>query len=130
HLRGRFVAAAAGVAALTLLAGPAAYAVTTINHPTTGALASAGPTTPGGGGSASRPFGGQRGPGPGFAGGPGSFGPATNVDRALISYLEAHKQNAKYLVATFGSQSSAPIIIATGEPVMTIGGFSGSDPAP
>ena len=33
-------------------------------------------------------------------------------------------------MAAFGSQSSAPLIIATGEPVMTIGGFNGADPAP
>jgi 4-amino-4-deoxy-L-arabinose transferase-like glycosyltransferase len=33
-------------------------------------------------------------------------------------------------VATFGSQSSDGIIIASGEPVMTIGGFNGGDPAP
>jgi 4-amino-4-deoxy-L-arabinose transferase-like glycosyltransferase len=29
-----------------------------------------------------------------------------------------------------GSQASAPIIIKTGKAVVTIGGFSGSDPAP
>ncbi len=33
-------------------------------------------------------------------------------------------------MAAFGSQSSAPIIIASGEPVITIGGFNGGDPAP
>ena len=33
-------------------------------------------------------------------------------------------------MAAFGSQSSAPIIIATGQPVITIGGFNGGDPAP
>jgi 4-amino-4-deoxy-L-arabinose transferase-like glycosyltransferase len=48
----------------------------------------------------------------------------------LVSYLEAHRGNAEYLVAAFGSQSSAPIIIASGEPVITIGGFNGADPAP
>jgi 4-amino-4-deoxy-L-arabinose transferase-like glycosyltransferase len=58
------------------------------------------------------------------------FGAAAPADQTLIAFLKAHKGNASYLVATFGSQSSAPIIIATGQPVITIGGFSGGDPAP
>ena len=33
-------------------------------------------------------------------------------------------------MAAFTSQSSASIIIASGQPVITIGGFNGSDPAP
>jgi 4-amino-4-deoxy-L-arabinose transferase-like glycosyltransferase len=67
----------------------------------------------------------------GAAGGPGGGGAGSvQVDQALISYLEAHQGSAKYLVAAFGSQSSAPIIIATGKAVVTIGGFNGSDPYP
>ena len=38
--------------------------------------------------------------------------------------------SAKYLVAATGSQTTAGIIIASGEPVVTIGGFNGGDPAP
>ena len=67
------------------------------------------------------------GPG-GGAGGPGRSGAA--ADAALIAYLEANRGDATYLVAAFSSMSSAPIIIATGEPVITIGGFNGADPAP
>ncbi|HEV2993505.1 MAG TPA: glycosyltransferase family 39 protein [Acidimicrobiia bacterium] len=116
RLRSRaLVLAAAGVAAATLLAGPAAYTLTTVLHPASGPVASAGPAATSG-------FG-----GPGGASGPGS---GTNADASLISYLEAHRGNAKYLVAAFGSQSSASIIIATGQPVITIGGFNGADPAP
>ncbi len=55
---------------------------------------------------------------------------SATADTALIAYLEANRGSATYLVATFGSMSSASIIIATGQPVMTIGGFNGSDPAP
>ncbi|HZP28627.1 MAG TPA: glycosyltransferase family 39 protein [Acidimicrobiia bacterium] len=109
------VLVAAGVAAATLLAGPAAYALTTVQSAQTGSIVSAGPATSGTGG---------------FGGGAGDFGGAPTTDAALVAYLEAHRGNARYLVAAFGSQSSAPIIIATGEPVMTIGGFNGSDPAP
>ncbi len=114
HLRSRAVViAAATVAAVTLLAGPAAYALTTVAHPQSGPVASAGPTTTGGG------FGGAQG----AAAGSGS-------DAALISYLRAHRGTARYLVAAFGSQSSAPIVIASGDAVITIGGFNGGDPAP
>jgi 4-amino-4-deoxy-L-arabinose transferase-like glycosyltransferase len=127
HLRSRaLLAVAAGVATVALLAGPAAYAVTTIRSPAGGPLASAGPSTggtfgPGGGPPGGGPPGGAR------AGGPGQ---AEAADAGLVTYLEANRGTAKYLVAAFGSQSSASIIIASGRPVITIGGFSGGDPAP
>ncbi len=114
HLRSRAtVLVAAGVAAATLLAGPAAFSLTTVRHPQSGPVASAGPAAAGGG------FGG---------GAPGGAGSA--VDNGLVSYLRAHRGNATYLVAAFGSQSSAPIVIASGDAVITIGGFNGGDPAP
>ena len=53
-----------------------------------------------------------------------------SVSASTIAYLEAHQGSAKYLVAVTGSQTSASIIIATGKPVVTIGGFNGQDPAP
>ena len=117
HPRRVLLAAAAGLATASLLAGPAAYAVSTIGQGNAGVNAAAGPSARTGAG-----FGGARL-------GAGGFGTGT-VDTALIAYLEANRNGAEYLVATFGSQSSAPIIIATGQPVMTIGGFNGSDPAP
>ncbi|MFT4035047.1 MAG: glycosyltransferase family 39 protein [Patulibacter sp.] len=53
-----------------------------------------------------------------------------SVSTALIKYLQANQGSAKYLVAATGSQTTASIIITTGEPVVTIGGFTGSDAAP
>ena len=50
--------------------------------------------------------------------------------RAPIAYLEANRDDAKYLVAASGSQATAPIIVETGAAVVTIGGFGGRDPAP
>ena len=121
RLRSRAVVlAAVGIAAATLLAGPGAYALTTVLHPESGPVVAAGPAT------ASSGVGGLGVP----AGGSGGPGSSVSVDANLISYLQAHRGNAKYLVAAFGSQSSAPIIIATGDPVITIGGFNGGDPAP
>jgi hypothetical protein len=174
YTRQRVVVAGAGVvAAASLLAGPAAYSLTTVGSPTTGALASAGPAMvagglgggPGGGappgfggfaGGRDGGFGGFAGPpgGGAFAGGarpqlPGAAGAAgagagsavpggvrgglggrETVSAGLISYLRSHQGSAKYLVAVSGSQQSAPIILASGQPVITMGGFNGSDPAP
>jgi 4-amino-4-deoxy-L-arabinose transferase-like glycosyltransferase len=64
------------------------------------------------------------------ASGQSSFGPGgmSNIDTALIKYLEAHKGNAKYLVAVASSNEADPIILATNQPVIALGGFSGSDP--
>jgi 4-amino-4-deoxy-L-arabinose transferase-like glycosyltransferase len=114
------VLTAAGVAAVTLLSGPAAFAVTTVRTPATGSIVFAGPQSGDG-------TGGGAGGGAGVG---GSMGADGGVDDALITYLEANRGSATYLVATFGSQSSSPIIIATGEPVVTIGGFNGGDGAP
>jgi 4-amino-4-deoxy-L-arabinose transferase-like glycosyltransferase len=51
-----------------------------------------------------------------------------NADAALIKYLEAHKGSAKYLVAVISSNEADSIILETNQPVMALGGFSGSDP--
>jgi 4-amino-4-deoxy-L-arabinose transferase-like glycosyltransferase len=56
------------------------------------------------------------------------LGGTSSVDSALISYLEAHKGNAKYLVAVASSNEADSIILETNQPVMALGGFSGSDP--
>jgi 4-amino-4-deoxy-L-arabinose transferase-like glycosyltransferase len=106
----RLLTVAAVLAGGSLLAAPAAFAVTTANSAVSGSIPVAGPS--GGGG--------------GF----GRGGGTTTDTTALVTYLEAHRGGAQYLVAGFGSQSTAPIIIASGQPVITIGGFNGGDPAP
>lgn len=45
----------------------------------------------------------------------------------LVEYLLAHHGSEKYILATPNSQSAAPVILATGQPVMALGGFSGND---
>ena len=52
------------------------------------------------------------------------------LSATTLAYLIAHQGSAKYLVAATGSQTTAGIIIQTGKPVVTIGGFNGGDPAP
>lgn len=51
---------------------------------------------------------------------------APNENR-LIEYLRANRGDTKFLVATTSAQTAAPIILATSEPVMALGGFSGND---
>jgi len=48
------------------------------------------------------------------------------IDR-LVDYLQANRGDTTYLAATLNAQTAAPIILATGEPVMALGGFSGGD---
>jgi 4-amino-4-deoxy-L-arabinose transferase-like glycosyltransferase len=139
---GRRVLAAAAVAgAIALGAGPASYAVANVGHALNGNNVLAGPSSvsqggldgggrggPGGGGmpSGARPSGtppsGARSPGGGMGGGA--------VSTEVINYLVEHQGSAKYLVAATGSQTTASIIISTGQPVVTIGGFSGQDATP
>jgi 4-amino-4-deoxy-L-arabinose transferase-like glycosyltransferase len=144
---------AAGVAVTSLLAAPTTWAAYSVLNGISGNLPTAGPsaqTTGGFGGSAASPTGGSRmggagafgggtgsgtngtagrAPafGAGFAGGAGGRNMGDRVDTGLIRYLEAHQGHAKYLVATASSMNASSIIIATGKPVMALGGFSGSD---
>ncbi|HET9979390.1 MAG TPA: glycosyltransferase family 39 protein [Ktedonobacterales bacterium] len=73
------------------------------------------------------------GPGINGTGGGNSAAPANaggqtlQVNQQLLAYLEAHRGAATYLFATSSSQTAAPYIIASGEPVMALGGFNGSD---
>ncbi|UGB34056.1 glycosyltransferase family 39 protein [Microbacterium sp. cx-55] len=100
--------------------------------------AGSGARAPGGsapGGSA--PNGGMRGGSSARDGGSSTTGrtPFSSVeagsDGELIDYLVAHQDGASYLVATFGAQAAASLIIDSGgESVLPIGGFGGSDSVP
>jgi 4-amino-4-deoxy-L-arabinose transferase-like glycosyltransferase len=68
--------------------------------------------------------GGRGGIGAGFGGGSG----AVQVNQALLNYLEAHRGNTTYLFATTNVHTASDYIIATGKPVMAMGGFTGRDP--
>ncbi|GAB4418578.1 MAG: glycosyltransferase family 39 protein [Anaerolineales bacterium] len=50
------------------------------------------------------------------------------VDDALVAYLQANTQDTYYMVAASSSQVGSPLVIATGRPVLYMGGFSGGDP--
>jgi hypothetical protein len=176
----RLVLLPVGLAMVAGLAGPAAYALDTVNTAHTGAIPSAGPATvgfgggPGGGGgfAGARPggtqsggtqpggtagtgfpggqFGGPGGSsgthagrtgrglgGAGATGGPGGtrgpgggLGGNTQVSSALAKVLEQDASSYKWVAATEGSEEAAPLQLATGDAVMAIGGFNGTDPWP
>ena len=157
--RGRTTRAAVPVtlALIAALAGPAAYSIDTAATAHTGALPTAGPAVAGppGGGPAGgfpggagpgrgRPPGGARAPGgtggipggsPGGAGaragGPGGgLGGNTQVATALTRLLVRGAAGYRWAAATAGAESAAPLQLASGEPVMAIGGFNGTDDAP
>lgn len=68
----------------------------------------------------------QSGPGPNNrARNPGQ--PGANVNSELVAYLEANTQGVKYLVAVPSSQQGATMVLATGRPVLYMGGFTGQD---
>jgi 4-amino-4-deoxy-L-arabinose transferase-like glycosyltransferase len=182
----RLVLLPVGLAMVAGLAGPAAYALDTVNTAHTGAIPSAGPVSvgfgggpggrggfagarPGGtagagfggtrpGGSAGSGFGGGQFGGPGGSsgtqpggtratgrglggaggtgrpGGTGGFGGGlggdTQVSSALMKLLEQDASSYKWVAATEGSEEAAPLELATGDAVMAIGGFNGTDPWP
>jgi 4-amino-4-deoxy-L-arabinose transferase-like glycosyltransferase len=125
---GRASLVAAVVALAAVLAGPFAYSLDTVASVNDGALPSAGPAAAG---SFGGPGGGVFGRGGDGAvvrgGGPGQ---AIATSTSLVDYLVANKGNATWIVAVSGSQEAGSIELASGEAVMAMGGFSGSDPAP
>ena len=149
----RLAAGAAALGVVATLLAPGAYAWTTMRnsygggdpHPGPGPTSDFGnrgnfgngfpggglPGFPGGG-TGVFPGGGNGGfPGGGLpGGGPGTgSGNATN-DSALLEYLVKNRGTALWIVAANGSGEAGSIELATGLPVMAMGGFTGSDPAP
>jgi 4-amino-4-deoxy-L-arabinose transferase-like glycosyltransferase len=119
---------------LVLILTPAVWSATELSRDS-GGIPSAGPNQGGFGGGpggipnqanrdAAQPA--QRAAGfpGGNGGGPGGGG----VNTKLLSYLEAHQGSTKFLFAVSNSNEAAPYIIATNKPVMSLGGFLGSDP--
>jgi 4-amino-4-deoxy-L-arabinose transferase-like glycosyltransferase len=58
----------------------------------------------------------------------GGFGGPSVTNNAMLDFLQANTQNEEYLVAVQSANQGAPLVLATGRPVLYMGGFSGSDP--
>ncbi len=144
----------AGAALVIGLAGPAAYSLQTASTTHSGSIPSAGPAVaggrgfgPGGGGTrgfGARPaagttggiaatggqtggFGGQAG---GGQAGVGSLLDAGATSPAVVKLLQSHASAYTWVAATVGSNSAAGLQLSSGDPVMAIGGFNGTDPTP
>ena len=136
-------AAAVPLALIAVLGAPLAYGMDAAATTQNGAVPSAGATVagsfggPGGGRALGRDFPGARSGFPGAtdgrapAGAGGGFGGQAGINAALAKLLEAGASGYRWAAATVGSNSAASIELGSnGVPVMAIGGFSGSDPAP
>jgi 4-amino-4-deoxy-L-arabinose transferase-like glycosyltransferase len=80
---------------------------------------------PGGTGARGMPRGGAGGLGAG-----GGLGGTTTVSSALTKLLEQGAGRYTWVAATEGSEGAAPLELATGDALMAIGGFNGTDPWP
>ena len=72
----------------------------------------------------------HRGAGGGGLGGAGGLGGSTEVSSALTTLLKQNASHYTWVAATEGSEGAAPLELATGDAVMAIGGFNGTDPWP
>ena len=140
---------ARGVAAIgivALLAGPIVWTACTISTGHTGSIVTAGPggSMGGGGpggnraqddadGTAADGSSSESVPGGGNGampdGGSGLLGGTSANDR-LVELLTQNASGYRWAAATTGSQNAASYQLASELPVMAIGGFNGSDPAP
>jgi 4-amino-4-deoxy-L-arabinose transferase-like glycosyltransferase len=119
---------AAGLAVVAALVGPVAYCIQTASTAHSGPIVAAGPATKGGGMPdfpGAKPDSGR----PGGTGGPPSLDGKTSEQ--VTSLLAADADRYTWVAAAIGSMGGASDYqLATGKPVMPIGGFGGMDPAP
>jgi len=112
----------AAVAAAAALAGPLAYSIQTVTNPHNGGIVTAGPSVQG------ARFPGMSPGAPRPAGGPPGMGrqPSDRIVQMLSQDADAYT----WVAATNGANEAAGYQLATGDAVMPIGGFIGSDPSP
>jgi 4-amino-4-deoxy-L-arabinose transferase-like glycosyltransferase len=72
----------------------------------------------------------EGGPGGGGGGGMGGLLNGATVSAKAKKLLQADAEDYTWAAATVGSQNQASYQLATGDPVMAIGGFNGTDPSP
>ena len=98
------LAIAAALAACTL--APTVYTLATVNVAHTGSIPTAGPSS-----TVMQ----------------GSNNETSQADSQLVQYLLRHQHGATWLVAVASANESAAIQLTSGQPVMAVGGFNGSD---
>ena len=80
-------------------------------------------------GTGARGFPGAAGQG-GLGRGGGGLGGNTQVSSAITTLLTSGAAGYQWVAATVGAESAAPFQLASGEPIMAIGGFNGTDQSP
>ncbi|MCC8482670.1 glycosyltransferase family 39 protein [Streptomyces globisporus] len=88
------------------------------------------PTLPGGAGAGTVPGFGEGMRGGGGGGGMGGLLNGATVDTEAKALLTKGADDYTWVAAAVGAQNAASYQLATGDPVMAIGGFNGSDPSP
>jgi 4-amino-4-deoxy-L-arabinose transferase-like glycosyltransferase len=160
RLGNRVTTVAIAAALVAGLVGPTAYSLQAASTAHAGALPTAGPAVAGarggpgggfGGAPGGRPQGGQAGTAPGtptFAGQPPTGGQATGgqapggpggaggllgsstPSAELTALLSTDANDYTWVLATIGANQASGYQLASGQPVMAIGGFNGTDPTP
>lgn len=139
------------LAVVAALAGPASYSVNTAQTAHTGSIVTAGPVSGGMGGGGGGRMGGGTPPGgtapnqttqtgtsspggqtggPGGGGGMGGMLGGATASKELTALLAKDSGNYTWVAATVGAQNAASYQLATQSPVIALGGFNGTDPAP
>lgn len=146
---------AAGAALVVALVGPSAYSIATAASTKDGAIPLAGPTVPDGrvgaggrlpgglpggapggfpggahGGSPGGAPGGFPGGAPGGRGGVGGLLDGGTPSATVVTFLQDGKAGYTWTLATVGANRAAGFQLGTGDPVMAIGGFNGTDQWP
>jgi hypothetical protein len=121
----RLASAALIAAVVAALIGTTGFAVATAAIPHAGNDATAGPVMAGGDAKGGQQPSGQQPAGQHTGGGDQL---ASSVSPEMITALGA--TTTRWAAATSGAQAAAPLELASGRPVIGIGGFTGSDPAP
>ncbi|MBE8517207.1 glycosyltransferase family 39 protein [Amycolatopsis sp. H6(2020)] len=109
---------------VVLLSATGAYTLATATTTHSGAIPSAGPSSGFGGRGPGGGFGGGRG------GGPGSLLSTTMPGASLTALLRQDASKYTWTAATVLSNAAAGYQLASGAPVMAVGGFNGTDPYP
>ena len=97
---------AASSAILACALAPITYTVATVNQTHTGSIPTAGPSA-----TAMK----------------GSNNEQATAEASLVAYLLKHRAGATWLAATASANESAALQLTSGQPVMAVGGFNGSD---
>jgi 4-amino-4-deoxy-L-arabinose transferase-like glycosyltransferase len=130
HLPRRVGTAVAATALVATLAAPAAYSLETAATAHTGSIPTAGPSAGGGMGGPGGGGGAPGGPdGTTTGGGVGGLLTGSTPTAQLTAMLQQDASSWTWSAAVVGANSAAGYQLASGEPVMALGGFNGSDPS-